>query len=228
MEEKFIEINEKEKYANCWATGEYKQSEQSYWVIDVIKNLNPKSKVLDLGCGNGFVVKKLVDNGIDAYGVDITSKGWMQKSRVNPSIKILKERLFEAPLWKTPFLDKEFDITFSTTVLEHIPTEMVAPTIKEILRITKEKTIHYVDTVKEQEQFGQNLHVTVQPCDWWLVQFNQGNYHRVECIVQDKSALKAAAFRHKSLQWYLNKVVLCIKERRLPDFIMDVFHRCLN
>lgn len=225
MEEKLIEKNEKVKYASCWETGEYKQSEQSYWIVEIIKNLNPKSKVLDLGCGNGFVVKKLVDNGIDAYGVDITNTGWTKQSKVNPMLKIPKDRLFEAPLWNTPFGDKEFDITFSTTVLEHIPTEMVGPTIKEILRVTKRKTIHYVDTVKEQEQFGENLHMTVQPCEWWLKEFGRYNNVNIECTIEDKHKLTASAFKRKTLHWYLNKIVLCIQERRLPDFIMDKFRR---
>jgi len=221
MEEKLIEKDEKEKYTACWKTGEYQQSEQSYWIVEIIKNLKPDSKVLDFGCGNGFVVKKLVDSGIDAYGIDITNTGWTKTSKVNPVLNIPKDRLFEAPLWKTPFDNKEFDITFSTTVLEHIPPGMVAPTLKEILRITKEKTIHYVDTVKEQEQFGENLHMTVQPCDWWLKEFARHNSDNIECIIEDKHKLTAAAFKRKTLHWYLNKIVLCVKERRLPDFITD-------
>ena len=37
---------------------------------DIMKhyNLSKKSKVLDIGCAKGFVVKDLVDLGIDAYG----------------------------------------------------------------------------------------------------------------------------------------------------------------
>ncbi|MDZ4241618.1 MAG: class I SAM-dependent methyltransferase, partial [Candidatus Omnitrophota bacterium] len=196
MEDDFLKENEKGKYTSCWGTGRYVQSEQSFWITEIIKSLNPKSKVLDLGCGNGFVVKRLVDNGIDAYGVDITSAGWMKKSEVNPAFKVLQDRLHEAPLWEIPFADKEFDMTFSTTVLEHIPTEKVDLTIKEILRVTKRKTIHYVDTVKEQEQFGENLHMTVQPCDWWLKKFAENNTDNVECIVRDKHELTASSFKH--------------------------------
>lgn len=225
MGEKFLEKDEQTKYATCWGTGAYQQSKQSYWIVEIIKSLKPKSKVLDLGCGNGFVIKKLVDSGIDAYGVDITNTGWTKTSKVNPALNVPKDRLFEAPLWKTPFGDKEFDITFSTTVLEHIPPGMVTPALKEILRITKGKTIHYVDTVKEQEQFGENLHMTVQPCDWWLKEFTQYNRDNIECIVEDKHNLTVAAFKHKTLHWYFNKFVLCVKERRVPDLIMDKFKK---
>ena len=41
---------------------------------DIIKyyNLKSGSKVLDVGCAKGFLVKDLVNEGIDAYGLDIS------------------------------------------------------------------------------------------------------------------------------------------------------------
>ena len=35
-------------------------------------NLKKGSKVLDVGCGKGFLVKDLINLGIDAYGLDIS------------------------------------------------------------------------------------------------------------------------------------------------------------
>ena len=47
---------------------------------DIIKKYKLKKgqKVLDIGCGKGFLVKDLVDLGIDAYGLDISKYGIAQ------------------------------------------------------------------------------------------------------------------------------------------------------
>ena len=41
----------------------------------IVKHFNLKrgSKVLDIGCGKGFLVKDLLDTGINAYGLDIST-----------------------------------------------------------------------------------------------------------------------------------------------------------
>ena len=44
-------------------------------IKDFIKfyKLRKGDKVLDIGCAKGFFVNDLVDKGIDAYGIDISS-----------------------------------------------------------------------------------------------------------------------------------------------------------
>jgi len=180
-----IFIKEKEKYQTCWSSGKYRQSTPSQSVAKIIEHLKPE-KVLDLGCGNGYVVSKLVDKKIDAYGIDITSSAWITKSLVNPQFNILKDRLIEGSIWDMPFKKNEFDVSFSTTLLEHIPEEMVNQTIKEILKVTKEKTIHYIDTKQPQNQFGYKVHMTIKPVRWWINKFAEFNDKKIKVIIKDK------------------------------------------
>jgi ubiquinone/menaquinone biosynthesis C-methylase UbiE len=78
---------------------------------------------------------------------------------------------FEAPAWRTNFADMQFEYTCSTDVLEHIPTELIDDTIKEIYRLTKRKTIHVISTEPDKKYNGHEVHLTVKPIEWWREQF---------------------------------------------------------
>ena len=56
---------------------------------DIIKfyNLKKGDKVLDIGCAKGFLVKELVDECIDAYGIDVS------RYAVKNSHKDVKDRV---------------------------------------------------------------------------------------------------------------------------------------
>jgi len=180
---------EKKKYTNCWRTGEYSHSRYVDLLLGVIKKLKPKGKVLDIGCGNGYVVNKLLGFGIDAYGVDITSAGWKTKSKVNPNFPFPVTRLYQAPVWKLPFGNDAFEITFSLTLLEHLPTSFIDKTAEEIIRITYKKSLHYIDISCKQEQFGYDLHLTVKPIVWWERKFRCANSKKLSLYLASKNIL---------------------------------------
>jgi SAM-dependent methyltransferase len=79
-------------------------------------------RVLDWGCGRGNTVIKLLQMGIDAYGVDVDSVP------INNGLPVMKElgfddqkRLFQINLdCKTPFEDGFFHVILSDQVFEHV------------------------------------------------------------------------------------------------------------
>ena len=77
-----------------------------------------------------------------------------------------------------PFKDNQFDYTFSTDVLEHIPLEMVEKTIKEIYRITRVETFHCIATVDDPNY--PNVHLTIESIEWWKGQFGKANGKQVD------------------------------------------------
>jgi len=178
---------EKEKYNRIWSTGKYLQSPASSWVVDKILATKPSGKVLDVGCGNGYVVSKLLEKGIDAYGIDITKAAWETKSEINPDFRIPKGRLTEASASNIPFKNGEFDTTYSVTLLEHIPPEEVSVVVGEILRVTSNKTIHYINTRSKQQQFGYDLHLTVESLGWWQAWFDKHNSKKVVVVLGDSN-----------------------------------------
>lgn len=171
-----IEKEEKEKYSNLWKT-DYIPSQSAIPLADYISQFNKNWKLLDIGCGNGITAGLLRKKGFNCFGVDITLDGIKDK-----------ECFYEAPAWRLPFEDNEFDFTFSTDVLEHLPTDLVDKTIKEIFRVTKIKTFHCIATffVSTDVKGGVILHQTVKPIKWWREKFERLNAKKLDLKVMDR------------------------------------------
>lgn len=86
----------------------------------ILSLIDPKrnSKILDLGCGNGALVRLLVEKGFDAYGTDASIEG------IKIAQESLPERFIIQDLAKDG-LPKEFEpipfnTVISTEVIEHL------------------------------------------------------------------------------------------------------------
>jgi 2-polyprenyl-3-methyl-5-hydroxy-6-metoxy-1,4-benzoquinol methylase len=88
---------------------------------DAVLKLLDKNKntcILDLGCGNGYLVNYLISLGFNAYGIDASEKGIIIAQETNP------DRFFVQDLstGKLPegLKDLSFDTIISTEVIEHL------------------------------------------------------------------------------------------------------------
>lgn len=96
--------------------------------IDILRryvDLNQKTKLLDVGCGNGFFLFYF-DKICDAYGIDYSQK----MLAMNPVKKTL---LMDATDLK--FKNNSFDIVFCHALLHHV--ENVSKVIQEMKRVSK-------------------------------------------------------------------------------------------
>ncbi len=97
--------------------------------------LNPGEKVLDFGCGQGWL-KKVAGERVDYFGVDVSDK----------LIDIAKQRYPEGKFLVTkqlvlPFERDSFDKVFCLSVLHHIPSNKFrVKLLKEIRRVIKPKS----------------------------------------------------------------------------------------
>jgi SAM-dependent methyltransferase len=99
-------------------------------------------KVLDFGCGKGEILQLLLDNEIDAHGVDIYHQG--------PSGEVLSSELYKQGKIKIieinkklPFEDKTFDLIISNQVFEHVSNiDFVSGELRRILK-DKGKMYHH-------------------------------------------------------------------------------------
>ena len=163
-----ITKEEKDKYAQLYK-GQYPSTG---YVIDfaefIINTAKKGYALLDIGCGHGRAVRHLRDRGYRCLGVDITLAGIGEN----------KIGFTEAPLWEMPFENNQFDYTFSTDVLEHIPPKMAEPAIKEIYRVTRVETFHCISIMDDPNY--PNVHLTIKPIKWWKSQFSKLNIDRVD------------------------------------------------
>jgi 2-polyprenyl-3-methyl-5-hydroxy-6-metoxy-1,4-benzoquinol methylase len=92
----------------------------SYQLNDLL-GLIDKSKnkyILDLGCGNGYLVNYLIEQGFNAYGTDASEKGIVIAKQTNPDrffVQDLSSDALPVELQNIPF-----DTIISTEVIEHL------------------------------------------------------------------------------------------------------------
>ena len=87
-----------------------------------------KGKVLDVGCGNGYLLLPLKDKGCEVYGVEINYK----------SVNVCNElglKVFCGTLEDANFPDEFFDIVILSQVLEHLSSPKVS--LRKTFRILK-------------------------------------------------------------------------------------------
>ena len=88
------------------------------FILPIIKNI-PVKTVLDVGCGVGLMAKTLLEEGYDAYGVDLLSAvdSWLNND-------LPKDRFFIIDPYKLelPFEDGALDFAYSIGVIEHVGT----------------------------------------------------------------------------------------------------------
>lgn len=100
-------------------------------LFELVSDLKGK-KVLDFGCGDGWITKEFVARGAETQGVDYSERAISFARILVPGATftvIDGERL--------PFPDATFDYIFMLEVLEHIPSAEISRVLNELNRTLK-------------------------------------------------------------------------------------------
>lgn len=140
--------------------------------------LNSKSKVLDIGCGKGYLVKELSSalNSKNVYGLDIS------RYAINKSPKIIKKNLKVFDARKKIDFNKKFDLVISINLIHNFELKEVFSFLKNIISISKKSYISTESYRNEKELY--NLQCWALTCEsffsnkeWkWIL--SASNYNR--------------------------------------------------
>ncbi len=139
-----------------------------------IYDLPPDAKILDVGCGKGFLLyelKKLLP--------DATVKGFdISEYAINNSREEIRDSLFmHSAEERYPFEDKAFDLVISLTTLHNLKIFNLKKAINEIERVGRKKYIVVESYRSEKELF--NLQCWALTCECffrpeeWVWLFNE-------------------------------------------------------
>jgi len=120
---------------------------QANKMFNLLKKMgvNPKSRILDIGCGTGKTTSKLINYLSDDgyyYGTDIASQAieFCKKHYNRKNFKFLQND-FE----KIPIKTKKFDFIFFFSVFTHIYPEEILTYLKECQRLLDENGVIFAD-----------------------------------------------------------------------------------
>lgn len=142
------------------------------------------SSAIELGCGRGYVLKRVQDAGIEAIGTDVSKHCYMTRVADNFTPQDLTRpgewAKYGDGLRECPFEDGEIDLCYSVSFLDHIPEHLLGRLITEMKRVSK-RGLHALD-------FGpydgfDKTRVTVRSKEWWQDLFRRYDY---PCEVVDK------------------------------------------
>jgi len=120
------------------------QAEKFEATLNLVK-LEPEAVVLDVGCGTGLLLERIMGNSEFVVGVDF-SRGMLrvakEKLRLFPNVGLVC-----ADSDFLPFCEGVFSNVFAVTLLQNMPNPMA--TCRELVRVAKKNALFVVTGLKK-------------------------------------------------------------------------------
>ena len=161
---------EKSKYTRMWGFSSYRAGSPELRVVNrILDHIGPDPTTIAVfGVGCGKAVPHYFNAGHDITLIDIAANCLDADIRNLVNHNLNRIEFIEACLWMLPDFPM-VDFGICVDVLEHIPTPMVAPVLGEIGSHTRRGFLQIAlhDEGYGPEHIGEDLHLTVQPPEWW-------------------------------------------------------------
>lgn len=116
-------------------------------LVDLYR-LKPGSRVLDIGCAKGFLIKDLLDvlPGVEAWGIDISEYAIRN---AHPGVA---GRLVRASCERLPFADNSFDLALAINTVHNLEPERCLEAVRELQRVSPRAGFIQVDAYRTPEE----------------------------------------------------------------------------
>lgn len=136
--------------------------------------LKPGDKILDIGCGKGFLLYDFtkVLPGIEVYGIDVSNYA------IENSKEEIKDKLMLGNATSLPFEDDYFDFVFSLNTFHNLECFDLFPALKEMERVGKSNKYICVESYRNEIEKANLLYWQVtceafntpKEWEWWFKQ----------------------------------------------------------
>lgn len=114
-------------------------------------------KILDAGCGRGSVLRYMLDNGIDAFGIELSPVC------VEKYLEGLPVANADIVTWSEG--GHQYRGCISTDVMEHIPLDQIDATLAALAKLSPSVFLGIANHSSVHN--GHELHVIQEGIDWW-------------------------------------------------------------
>jgi len=170
-----------QQYLNGWyrhqyitsAIPEWANEAKAYYINRILMytGLPLSAKILDLGSGVGHAMKMWESRGFkNVYGIEISQMAVFHSGLPN---------LRQGSVQNMPYKDKEFDLVFSSALLEHIDESILDDVLKECYRVGHMQA-HTLCLDKGTDP----SHINIKTAQEWLDAFQKYN-HDLTFVVSD-------------------------------------------
>ena len=139
--------------------------------------LQPGQKVLDIGCGKGFLVHdfRKVLPGLEAFGLDVSAYA------IKNAMPEVREYLRQGDAVQLPYLDESFDLVVSINTLHNLQLPGLWQALRELERVGKKNKFIVMDSYRNEREKVNLLYWQItceamfSPQEWEFL-FQQAGY----------------------------------------------------
>jgi SAM-dependent methyltransferase len=143
--------------------------------------IKPGDKILDVGCGKGFLLYDftLVVPGVEVFGIDVSEYA------IEHAKEEVKDRLRVGNANSLPHPDKHFDLVYSINTLHNLHNYDLDRSLREIERVGRKHKYVCVESYRNEVEKANLLYwqvtceafCTPQEWEWWFRQTGYSGDH---------------------------------------------------